>query len=78
MANLTLAQELKEVNAAISAGLLRESYTTSTGITYKAAELNQLRLLRREIIDNINAFGANYIMGQDIEPTANTSYASFN
>lgn len=78
MADLTLGQELKEVNAAISAGLLRKSYTTSTGITYEAADLNSLRLLKREILDNISSFGSNYIMGQDIEPTSNTSYASFN
>ncbi len=77
MAELTLAQELQEVNAAISAGLKRESYTTSTGITYKAADLNTLRMLRREILENINAFGSDYIMGQETQPCGNTSFVSF-
>lgn len=73
----TLREELAEVNAAISAGLKRESYTTRDGITYKAADLNTLRILRREILENINAFGSNHVMGQETEPCGNTSLVSF-
>jgi hypothetical protein len=74
---LTLAQELQEVNAAISAVLKRKEYTTSDGITFKAEDLAQLRGLKKEILENINSFGANYTMGQETMPCGDTSYVSF-
>jgi hypothetical protein len=74
---LTLGQQLQEVNAAISAVLKRKEYTTSDGITFKSEDLSQLRGLKREILENINSFGANYVEGQETTPSGDTSYVSF-
>lgn len=74
---LTLGQELAEVNAAISAVYRRKEYTTSNNITYKSEDLRELRASRRELLENINTFGSNYIMGQETEPSGDTSFVSF-
>ena len=74
---LTLGQELAEVNAAISAVLKRKEYKTVEGVEYKSEDLSQLRLLRREIMEEINCFGSSYVRGQNTAPMQDTSYASF-
>ncbi len=73
--NLTLGQELAEVNEAISAVYKRKEYTTN--VTYKSKDLKELRASRRELLENINTFGSNYIMVQKTEPLCETSLVSF-
>ena len=72
---MTLAQELTEVNSAISAVLKRKEYTNGDK-TYKSEDLGQLRALKREILDNISFFGSNFTMGQTIEPISDISLVS--
>lgn len=73
----TLAQELQEVNDAISAVLKRKEYTTKDGVSYKSEDLGQLRRLRKEILENINMFGSGHVMGQETQPCGDTSFVSF-
>jgi len=72
----TLGQELAEVNKSITSVLNAKEYTKGEN-SRKSEDLRELRMLRKEILDNISYFGANYIMGQDIEPCGDTSLVSF-
>lgn len=71
-----LSQELIEVNEAISAVLKRKEYTYGDK-SVKSEDLSSLRVLRKEILENISYFGSGYIMGQDTEPSGDTSLVSF-
>ena len=72
----TLGQELAEVNKSITSVLNAKEYTKGEN-SRKSEDLRELRMLRKEILDNISYFGSNYVMGQDTEPCGDTSLVSF-